>query len=58
MMAHFFTVAAVLACPLGMGAMMWMMMRTPGEANPAELQELRALRTEINQLKSGRDHAQ
>ncbi|MDM2175049.1 MULTISPECIES: hypothetical protein [Mycobacteriaceae] len=51
-MTYFFTVAAVLACPLVMGAMMWMMMRSPGEANSAELQELRALRTEIDLLKS------
>ncbi|WP_164909429.1 MULTISPECIES: hypothetical protein [Mycobacteriaceae] len=56
-MAYYFTAAAVLACPLVMGAMMWMMMRAPGESNTAERQELRALRTEIDQLKSGRDRA-
>ncbi|EUA45543.1 MULTISPECIES: hypothetical protein [Mycobacteroides] len=56
-MTYYFTVAAALACPLVMGVMMWMMMRPPGETNTAERQELRALRTEVDQLKSGRDRA-
>lgn len=47
---------ALLACPLGMGVMMWMMMRgqkMPSEHETAAKQsELAALRAEINQLKA------
>ncbi len=53
-MTYFFTAAAVVACPLAMGAMMWMMMRGNGGADTAAPQELQALRAEIDQLKSGR----
>lgn len=52
-----FMVMAVVACPLGMGAMMWMMMRGHGDANTVQSQEqLLALRAEIDQLKSQRQH--
>ena len=53
-----------LACPIGMGAMMWFMMRggkntaadgqQPAAGYPAEpqAQELAALRTEVEQLRA------
>ncbi|MFL4910575.1 hypothetical protein ACJ6WF_47640 [Streptomyces sp. MMS24-I2-30] len=47
----------VLACPVGMGAMMWFMMRpgrkpagTTAPADPRE-QELAALRTQVDDLR-------
>lgn len=50
---------AVLACPVGMGGMMWMMMRgqrnTGGDkAGDPSGQQVAALRAEIDQLKADR----
>lgn len=46
---------AVLACPVGMGLMMWMMMRGQSKDTASEdhswQQEVQALRAEIEQLK-------
>jgi hypothetical protein len=51
---------ALLACPVGMGAMMWMMTRRPsgGQApqqsgSGAQEQELARLRAEIQDLRTG-----
>lgn len=64
MQAVFYGLAA-LACPLGMGLMMWMMMRgqrggatTTGGADPVDAgdraSEVAALRAEVEQLKADR----
>lgn len=51
---------ALLACPVGMGAMMWFMMRgrkdqpADGEA-AAKRDELTALQAQIDQLRAERD---
>ncbi len=52
------TPLALLACPVGMGVMMWMMMR--GQSKPTEddtaakQAELAALRAEVDQLQAAR----
>lgn len=55
---------AVLACPVGMGVMMWMMMRGSGakgsgsQGDPAAAQEVARLRAEVDQLRAAREHAE
>ena len=47
---------AVLACPVGMGLMMWMMHRGGHDGGQAEKQaELSALRAEIDALRADRE---
>lgn len=62
-MEQIFYGLALLACPLGMGAMMWLLMRSnkkqsdttaPPEASEAELAQLRA---EVDQLRASRPPA-
>lgn len=52
---------ALLACPLGMGAVMWLMMRgrkdQPAEGDAAAKQaELAGLQAQIDQLQADRDN--
>ncbi|HJT75891.1 MAG TPA: hypothetical protein VJ739_01710 [Gemmataceae bacterium] len=60
-MSQFLYVLPALACPIGMGAMMWFMMRsgsqktTPPAAEDPRQQELAALRTEIAGLRNKLD---
>ena len=62
-MEQIFYGLAVLACPLGMGAMMWLMMRsgkkTPGDAVPTEASaaELAQLRADLDRLRAGQSLA-
>ena len=55
MQALFYGVAA-LACPVGMGVMMWLMMRGGNKAgvDPAGQQQVAQLRAEIDELKAAR----
>ncbi|WP_116050928.1 hypothetical protein [Amycolatopsis palatopharyngis] len=47
---------AILACPVGMGAMMWMMMRGQGKnTGSGQPEQVRQLRAEIDQLKAERE---
>ncbi|MFI7676335.1 hypothetical protein [Actinophytocola sp. NPDC049390] len=50
---------AVLACPVGMGLMMWMMMRgqRKGSGDSSE-QQVAQLRAEVDQLKAEREARQ
>lgn len=58
MSSAFYTIA-LLACPVGMGLMMFMMMRGQGkgheeQAQPTDRSEVDALRAEIEALKAER----
>lgn len=54
MQTLFYAIAA-LACPVGMGAMMWVMMRGGKNKSGADGgQQVAALRAEIDQLKADR----
>lgn len=49
---------ALLACPLGMGAMMWFMMRGNHTATPGQSDdEVTRLRAEVDQLRAAQREA-
>lgn len=59
-MSDLFSSLAILACPVGMGAMMWFMMRGRKRhpaAVTAEDAELASMRAEIDQLRAAQQHA-
>ncbi|WNB84761.1 hypothetical protein [Cellulomonas sp. ATA003] len=56
-MAESLYLLALLACPVGMGLMMWFMMRGAKQAPPADQQQqddgdVAALRAELDQLRT------
>ena len=54
-MSELFTSLAILACPVGMGLMMWFMMRGTNNAPavvPAHDAELARMRAELDQLRA------
>lgn len=56
-MAEAFYALALLACPVGMGLMMWFMMRGAKNAAPdtaASPDEIRRLRAEVESLRGSR----
>lgn len=59
-MAQFLYPLALLACPVGMGLLMWMMMRggkstdtAPQDPSRTHSNELTRLRAEVDQLRAG-----
>lgn len=53
-MEQFLYILPALACPVGMGLMMWLMMRgrsKPQTGTPAQEQELAALRAQVDALR-------
>ncbi len=55
-MREFLVAIAPLACPVGMGLMLWMMMRGNHSGTEAERPEVAQLRAEIAELKAAREH--
>ncbi|BBZ53740.1 hypothetical protein [Mycolicibacterium phocaicum] len=53
-MREFLVAIAPLACPVGMGLMLWMMMRGNHSGTEAERPEVAQLRAEIAELKAAR----
>lgn len=59
-MSELFYSLAILACPVGMGLMMWFMVRgmnTAPAAAPAQDAELVQMRAEIDQLRAAERNA-
>lgn len=54
-MSQFLVAVAPLACPIGMGLMMWMMMRGDHGSAGAEQPDMAQLRAEVAELKATRE---
>ena len=53
-MQSWFPAAVALACPIGMGLMMWLMMRGQHKDAGGERREVTELRAQVDQLKAER----
>lgn len=52
------TTLVLLACPIGMGLMMWMMMRGDSHQGDGNREEIAQLRSEVDELRSAQQRSE